>query len=232
MSKTEESLPTTSDTVHIATYKRVLSHLILVVMFSLLGAVLAPKVDLVGAFLFKIMSGQFIYINFQAVINTGLKYGFFCGIGNLIFYYFYLKKKINLDDFMKIEGHYQRMGAVTRIFYGGFVEEIIFRWGFMTLFIWIGGLIWGDFSNFILISAISISSILFALVHVPSIKMVGVTPSLHIYTYTLLGNFWVGIFCGLAYWKQGILASIIVHILFHTIWLPVQYFLWNRVRNN
>lgn len=52
---------------------------------------------------------------------------------------------------------------------------------------------------------------LFALAHLPSIKVVSEKPKVSMYVYTIFGNVWVGIF-----------TAIIVHMLFHILWYPIQ----------
>ncbi|MGG2111519.1 CPBP family intramembrane glutamic endopeptidase [Lysinibacillus pakistanensis] len=70
--------------------------------------------------------------------------------------------------------------------------------------------------------AIAISSILFALIHLPSIKLVASKPKKSMYVYAIIGNIWVGIFAGVAFVYGSLLAAIIVHMLFHLLWWPIQ----------
>lgn len=72
------------------------------------------------------------------------------------------------------------------------------------------------------IIAIGISSLLFALAHLPSIKVVSEEPKASMYVYTILRNVWVGIFTGWTFFETGIFSTIIVHMLFHTLWYPIQ----------
>lgn len=126
-------------------------------------------------------------------------------------HYFYLVKTISNKDYLAIEKHYHRTGILSRTFYGGFVEEIIFRWGIMSLLLWLLQFIFEPLNMIAVVIAIGISSILFSLVHLPSIKMVSSEPKPSMYVYTIIGNIWVGIFTGWAFLEAGIFSAIIVH---------------------
>lgn len=63
---------------------------------------------------------------------------------------------------------------------------------------------------------------LFALIHLPSIKLVASKPEKSMYVYAIIGNIWVGIFAGVAFVYGSLLAAIIVHMLFHLLWWPIQ----------
>ncbi|MED4730937.1 CPBP family glutamic-type intramembrane protease [Aneurinibacillus migulanus] len=119
-------------------------------------------------------------------------------------------------------GSFLNIGILSRVFYGGFVEEIIFRWGIMSLILWLLQLILGQLNIISVIIAIGISSLLFALAHLPSIKVVSEEPKTSMYVYTIFGNVWVGIFTGWAFFEAGIFSAIIVHMLFHILWYPIQ----------
>lgn len=96
----------------------------------------------------------------------------------------------------------------------------MFRWGLLSLFIWL----------FQLMSMGDRLSILFAVVHIPSIKLVASQPKPPVYVYTIIGNIWVGFFSGVAFIQGGLLAAVFVHMLFHLIWWPIQKFKYIKLR--
>lgn len=189
--------------------QRLVSHVLTALIFSALGAYVVPKIDVV----------QQIGIN--KVLLYGLGLGVICSIGHLLFYYKYLVPKLAKTDYMEIETHYASIGILSRLFYGGILEEVMFRWGLLSLFIWLFQLM--NISDSVSkLFAISVSSILFAIVHLPSIKLVASNPKPSMYVYTIVGNIWVGLFAGIAFIQGSLLAAIIVHVLFHLIWWPIQ----------
>lgn len=215
MFQTEKRMP---DEYDISNKERLIAHLITVGLFGVIGAFVVPKVS--------ILTTGF---NLNLILKYGLIFGLICSVGNIVMYYFYLVKTISNKDYVAIEKHYHDMGILSRIFYGGFVEEIIFRWGIMSLVLWILQFMIKPLNITAVIIAIGISSMLFALAHLPSIKMVSAKPTRSMYIYTMIGNVWVGLFTGWAFLEAGIFSAIIVHILFHIVWYPIQKM---RARHN
>ncbi len=208
MLQTEEKLMRDKDVPKI---QRLMIHLILIMIFSAVGAFTVPKVSILAT-----------KIELFTVLKYGVTFGVICSVGNILLYYFYLIKKIPHNDYLAIEKHYRDMGMLSRVFYGGFVEEVIFRWGIMSSILWTSQLIFKQIHFLSIVFAIGVSSLLFALVHLPSIKMVIKEPKSSIYVYTILGNIWVGLLTGWAFLVAGIFSAIIVHILFHLLWYPIQ----------
>ncbi|MFS0862455.1 CPBP family intramembrane glutamic endopeptidase [Fredinandcohnia sp. 179-A 10B2 NHS] len=213
LSSSEEDIPLLT---------RVITHILAVVLFSLAGSFFAIKTNLVDPFTKGILDGTFSWQHFTELMQTGVTYGLICSIANIAAYYFIFKRAVDADSFNKIEQHYQNMGIGARIFYGGVIEEIIFRLGIMGFIIWLGSMILSTNNNILIWVAILISSILFALAHVPGISSMGLKKTPAIMIYALGGNIWVGIWCGLAFLQAGIFAAIVVHILFHLLWYPIQ----------
>ena len=208
MFQTEKRMPNNDE---VSDKERLIAHFIIVGFFAAIGSWVVPRVD--------ILTTEF---NMNRIFIFGLTFGLICSVGNLLMYYFYLVKTISTKDYLAIEKHYHSTGILSRIFYGGFVEEIIFRWGIMSLLLWLLQFIVEPLNRTALVIAIGISSILFSLVHLPSIKMVSSEPKPSMYIYTILGNIWVGVFTGWAFLEAGIFSAIIVHILFHILWYPIQ----------
>lgn len=189
--------------------QRLVAHGLTALIFSAIGAYIVPKIDVVQ----QIEIGQ--------ILLYGLGLGVICSIGHLLFYYLYLVPKLTKTDYMEIETHYANTGILSRLFYGGVLEEVMFRWGLLSLFIWLFQLM-SISIHISTLSAIFISSLLFAIVHLPSIKLVSSHPKPPMYVYTIVGNIWVGFFAGVAFIKGSLLAAIVVHMLFHLIWWPIQ----------
>ncbi|WP_080874017.1 CPBP family intramembrane glutamic endopeptidase [Oceanobacillus timonensis] len=189
--------------------QRLIAHGLTALIFSAMGAYFVPKIHVVQQ------------IEISQILLYGLGLGVICSLSHLLFYYMYLVPRLTKTDYMEIETHYVNTGILSRVFYGGVIEEVMFRWGLLSLFIWLFQLMSiGDCLSTLF--AISISCILFAFVHLPSIKLVVSQPKPLLYVYTIVANIWVGIFAGVAFIQGGLLAAIIVHMLFHLIWWPIQ----------
>lgn len=189
--------------------QRLIAHGLTALIFSAMGAYVVPKIDVVH------------HIEISQILLYGLGLGIICSIGHLLFYYKYLVPKLTKTDYIEIETHYAHTGILSRVFYGGVLEEVMFRWGLLSLFIWLLQLM-GISNRVSILFAISISSILFAIVHLPSIKLISSQPKPPMYVYTIVGNIWVGIVSSIAFIQGSLLSAIIVHMLFHLIWWPIQ----------
>src|SRR4051794_27309530 len=68
-------------------------------------------------------------------------------------------------------------------------------------------------NHFSLYTSIFVTSLLFAIVHIPSIKLVATKPKKEMYVYTIVGNIWVGLCASFAFIESGLFAAIVVHML-------------------
>ena len=113
------------------------------------------------------------------------------------------------------------MPLLTRLLYGGITEELLLRWGLMTLLVWAA---WRIFQRdrhtpraIYFISAIVISSIIFGIGHLPLVSALGVDFTLPIVAFIVLANSLFGLIAGYLYWKKGLEAAIIAHMSTHVV---------------
>lgn len=117
--------------------------------------------------------------------------------------------------------------TVGAILYGGITEELLMRWGLLSLLAWLGwrlfqrqkaigsGVIWG---------AILLTALLFGLGHLPlAIARVPLTSWLLIRTLVLNGL--GGILFGWLYWKRSLEAAMIAHVSTHIVFSAIASFL-------
>jgi uncharacterized membrane protein YciS (DUF1049 family) len=162
----------------------------------------------------------FIYKKNRPDYQTILKYGVLGGIlsGILItltvlaFYPYLPAEFIQLAEKFK-------PGLLGRFLYGGFTEEILLRFGFMTFVVWVLSKIFKNHSSIIYWIGIGIAAIVFGLGHFPIVFVLLGTPSTLLLTYILVGNALGGLVFGWLYWKKGLEAAIIGHIFAHVIML-------------
>ena len=110
-----------------------------------------------------------------------------------------------------------RPSLATRFLYGGFTEEIMFRFGFMTLVVWLTSKIAKSGSVNIHWVGIIVTSTVFALAHLPSVFLAVSDPSIGLVTYYLIGTFAGGLVFGWLYWKTGLESAFVAHIVSHVI---------------
>jgi len=107
------------------------------------------------------------------------------------------------------------LNIFTKVLYGGITEELLTRFGLMSLFVWLLFKMFKRLNSAIYWSAIIISAILFALGHLPIVFQAVAEPTLPIYTYIILGNSIGGLIFGFAYWKKGLECAFISHSFAH-----------------
>lgn len=109
----------------------------------------------------------------------------------------------------------------TRLLYGGITEELILRWGLLTFLVWA---IWRSLSNKStgprgphFVAAIIVSSIVFGLGHLPLAVALGSSILTAAGLYVLVANSLFGLIAGYLYWRIGLEAAIMAHMIAHVV---------------
>ena len=146
----------------------------------------------------------------------------------LILLWIITKPLMTADFAARAEAFNRVIPAVCRIFYGGFTEELLVRWGLMTFFVWLPFRIFrkglGEPSAGYFIAAISASALLFGVGHL------GVAIALSDKLTAAAALFVIGahsifaVIAGLLYWKKGLESAFIAHITAHVILVGVIFF--------
>lgn len=110
------------------------------------------------------------------------------------------------------------LNLLTAMFYGGITEEILMRWGLMSLLVWIAwkGLKQGFTlpSQGIFQGAIVLAALVFGLLHLPATAaIVRLTPLVTIRAILLNGI--VGSAFGWLFWQYSLEAAMLSHVSFH-----------------
>jgi hypothetical protein len=110
------------------------------------------------------------------------------------------------------------LNLLTAMFYGGITEEILMRWGLMSLFVWIA---WKGLKQGVTLpgqgiyqGAIVLAALVFGLLHLPATAaIVPLTPVVII--RALLLNGIAGIAFGWLFWQYSLEAAMLAHSSFH-----------------
>lgn len=108
-----------------------------------------------------------------------------------------------------------KITTVARFLYGGLTEELLMRFGFMTLVVWLIFRITKNLNRSTYWTGIFTASILFAIGHFPVVFNSVENPTISLLTYVLIGNSIAGLFFGWLYWKKGLETAFIAHIFAH-----------------
>ncbi|MBE9136474.1 CPBP family intramembrane metalloprotease [Nodosilinea sp. LEGE 07088] len=110
---------------------------------------------------------------------------------------------------------------LVRFLYGGITEEILIRWGLMTLLLWLG---WrfgqqrqGKPQDQWVVIAIAVSSLGFAMAHLPAAIALGLPLTPALLGFLLLQNSLFAVAAGYLFWRYGLEAAIIAHLTVHAM---------------
>lgn len=143
--------------------------------------------------------------------------GIGCSVAHILIYYGFFRPLLG-KAFYKIEKHRNSIGIANRILYASVVEELIFRWGIMSLLIWFTQSMLTERTS--VLTSIVVSSLIFTLAHYQGSSIAG--KSFALYSYIFLGNMLVGVICGWQFYENGIFAAILVHMCFHLLLYPLE----------
>ncbi|MDH3415905.1 MAG: CPBP family intramembrane metalloprotease [Gammaproteobacteria bacterium] len=173
-----------------------------------------------------ILSSKFNRQRIQPLIRDFLKVGVLSGmvLGVIIILIAGVSEKVTGSNVVNSPLS-SDLNLITRLMYGGVTEEIIMRFGVMTFLVWIIVKISKSKSNLVFVSAILISSLLFALGHLPIVYSTAEVVSFGLVAYVLIGNSVGGLVYGYLYWKKGLECSMISHMSTHITFVVANFFL-------
>lgn len=176
---------------------------IILMISCFIGMKLLPKTSLTGfAFLDK---NNGTNIHFTKIIKESIVWGVLGGILSVLLCIPFWNLSI---DLLKVEMNVDLWKSSLACFYGGFGEEIMFRLGMMTFFVWILNKL--HLNKISVWASIIISGIIFGLGHL------GITSDMTTITFdvilrAVLLNGSLSIIYGYLYWKKGIESAMIAH---------------------
>lgn len=109
----------------------------------------------------------------------------------------------------------------ARMLYGGITEEVLLRWGLMTVFTWLAwrflqgkrgpvrpGLVW---------LGIAVSAILFGMGHLPVAAFLLGSLNAGVVVFVVGVNATFGVLFGWLFWRRGLESAILAHVLTHLV---------------
>ena len=185
---------------------------ILLLIAVVIGTILFDKVGLTVPTISSILKIEKPNTTFWEQLKYGISLGLITGIlttlVGLVF------KSSIPQEFIEL-GNKIKITTLARLGYGGFTEELLMRFGFMTLVVWIVFKITKQLNNKTHWIGIILATLLFSFGHFPVVFGVVKHPAISLLAYILIGNSIAGIFFGWLYWKKGLEAAFVGHIFAH-----------------
>lgn len=179
---------------------------------AIVGAWAAPKVNLDKPFVFR--KNSIVAALVIGLVSAGI---------------IAVPEKLVFAEALGLEDQYQFswLYFVGSVLYGGIIEEVLLRFGLMSLVVWAAGKMTksADKSG-IYIAGIVIAALVFAAGHLPATaQMMGLSTMAVV--RTMLLNVLPGIGFGYLYWKHGLgyamMAHISTHVFNQLILLPLLF---------
>jgi len=192
---------------------------VLLILAVLAGTLLHRKVGLEVPVIHDLVYMKSLHPAVKEIVQFGVIGGVISGIlitGVSLFF-----ESLTPDEFARL-GEQVQPGILARFLYGGITEEILLRFGFMTLIVWILFKIVKRTPPAIYWVGILISTLLFAVGHFPVVFQAVESPSALLLGYILIGNSVGGFIFGWLYWKKGLESAMIAHMFAHVVMLLAE----------
>jgi len=193
---------------------------VLVSLAVWVGVALASRVGLTAPVAEAIAANRSVWVAFKPQIVPGL-IGCLIGSGLLFLIWMVWKPLLPPEFVTRGLALNALTPLVTRLLYGGFTEELLLRWGVMTLLVWAPWRLFqrgqGEPHAIYMTSAIVISSVVFGVGHLPIAIMLSPVVTVALVSYIVMGNTVFGLIAGYLYWKKGLEAAMLAHMLIHVI---------------
>ncbi len=201
---------------------------LLIAIAAAAGTALAPGVGLGAPFFEALVGGEPLWPALRPQLLAALGLGVAGALVFLAAYYGFFVRRLGPETVHPIDELRNRIGIWGRVLYGGIVEEVLMRWGLMTVLVWLGALLVGEPSPGVMWAAILFSGGLFGLGHAPSYIAAGARRTPIFFAAIISLNLWAGAIFAWLYWHYGLEAAMIGHALFHLVWWPVDVRLYRR----
>ncbi|HEX5704810.1 MAG TPA: CPBP family glutamic-type intramembrane protease [Pyrinomonadaceae bacterium] len=191
------------------------------------GVFLSPKVNLAAPAFEALARGK----SFTAALKPQIIPGVIAGLiaaAVLVLSWAFLRPFMPGDFVTRAEAFNRLLPLPTRLLYGGITEELLLRWGLLTLLVWVA---WRVFQRrrpqpgtVCFVGAILISSIVFGVGHLPVAVAIGGPLTLPVVAFVVTVNGVFGLIAGYLFWRKGLEAAIIAHMLAHVGIVSASYF--------
>lgn len=177
-----------------------------------LGIFTFNKVGLRSPILGKLIGLYDQDFNWKEILIYGIALGTLAGVLIVLVSHFY---KLAFPAEFALLNKDVNLHIAARILYGGITEEILTRFGLMSLFVYLFSFVVKSPPELKFWLGIIVSSLLFAAGHLPVVFQAVSHPGVSTIAYIIIGNSIAGLLFGWLYWKKGLESAMIGHIVAH-----------------
>lgn len=200
---------------------------ILLALAVLAGVALSHRVGLSSPAAEAAASGNPVWPSFKPQIVPGVIGGLSGGVA-IVAVTLLTKPFLSAETVERIAAFGRLVPVPTRLLYGGITEELLLRWGLMTLLVWAAWRLLqrreGEPKAAYVVGAIVISSLVFGVGHLPVAYMILPQVTVVLTLYVIVANSIFGLIAGYLYWKRGLESAMLAHMLAHVVMLTASYF--------
>jgi membrane protease YdiL (CAAX protease family) len=193
----------------------------------LVGVALAPKVGLSSPVAEAVAGGGQLRSAFKPQIIPGLVGGLAGGVAIVLIALLW-KSFLPPEVITRIAELGKILPLPTRLLYGGITEELLLRWGLMTLLVWAAWRLFQKGQNkpkpAYFVSAILISSVVFGIGHLPIALLLVPQATAALIVFVVAANSLFGLIAGYLYWRKGLESAMIAHMLAHIVMFTASSF--------
>jgi len=200
----------------------IVQNTILVAIAAAIGTALAPRVGLSAPVFEAIANAESIPSDRSDMVLPTIAVTAILVVAFLLAYYGYIRSRLGRETVKVVEEIRIQLGLSGRLLFGGLVEEILTRWGLMSLVVWLIALVVDPPTPSVYWAAIVISGLLFGVGHLPGLFAAGAQKSSLLYVSAIGTNLWVSLGLGWLFWQYGLIAAVAGHMLFHLAWYPLD----------
>lgn len=187
---------------------------LLVALVVWLGVLLAPKVGLSASAFEAAVTRQSVAAALRPQLFPGLFGGLLGGLGLFAIGGYAPAELADVEQPFTVP-------LVARVLYGGITEELLLRWGLMTVLVWMAWRLLqrrkGTPQIVYIWFAIVVSSLLFGVGHLPAAAAQVWELTADVAAFVVGANTVFGILFGFLFWRYGLEAAIIAHAFAHMV---------------
>ena len=197
-----------------------IQNIFMLIVAVAIGTLLASTAGLDAPVLRAVLTGDPVWSSLKPQLLSGLIAGLASTMVFMLAYYMYFIRHLDFQTWWALDNRRLNLKLSGRLLYNGVIEEIIARWGLMSLFVWLGSLLTGKTSMTVVWLATLASGAGLALLYLPDYYAAGSLKSWAFFACIGFMYLWTAVVFGWLFWCYGLGAAIFAHIIFQLAWYP------------